>query len=299
MDEKSTVMFVDERQEGKKNCFAVVTQGKMNLMYSDTEEECTKWVYHLRATVYYLCLRQIVQDPKNFLMEEKQNDIYKSGFLVKKGAQFHSMKKRWFILKKGMLSYYNDNKSPEPIQSIPMKGVVVEKTDKLSLKVSSKERQFFFTGENEKDIDEWKKLLDESAQNESFSGTIQKKSLLIHSLILNKLIRSSSDENVSFHSPLMWRTFSFHRISIINSQQNQNVTVVSSNNKTISDIARRTSVLQIKQKKEDEEVVVIKEVPQFVKRDRTSVLKDQKRPVRKAKSMFQKLHGELAEQLLA
>lgn len=297
MDSNSTIMFVDERQENKKNCFAVVTQGKMNLMFAESEDEAIQWVYRLRATIYYIGLRNIVQDPKNFLMEEKVSDLHKAGYLVKKGAQFHSMKKRWFILKKGLLSYYNDNKSPEPIQSIPMKGAIIERSDKVSLKVSSKERQFFFTGESEKDIDEWKKVLDQAVQNESFQGVIQKKSLLIHSLILNKLIRQSGDDNFSSHSPLMWKTLSFHRISVLNNQQNQNVTVVTSN-KTISDIPRRTSVLQIKQKKEEKENVLLTfEEPKFVKRDKTSVLKDQKRPVRNQQSMFQKLHEEIAEQL--
>jgi len=62
----------------------------------------------LRADIYYLNLRQIYLDPRNFLKSEIENTVTKSGFLSKKGKEKFSLtkKKRFFILKNGQLSYY-------------------------------------------------------------------------------------------------------------------------------------------------------------------------------------------------
>lgn len=281
IDYNSMVFFVDENQEGKKNAFAVLTNKRNYIMYTESEEETLQWVYRLRATVYFICLQQITLDKRNFLMDERENDVTKTGYLVKKGGTFATLKKRYFILKKGSLSYYNDNKSAEPIQSIPMKGAILDRDEKTSLKVTYADRQFFLSGETEKEIDEWKHALEESIRRESNSDIIEKKSHQIHSLILNKLIKQNLEETVSPHSPLMWRTLSFHRASAPTNTQS----VAQSKTRAPSLIPRRESILQVGR---DDVVKIQKTYPKSVDREKKVIAKKKLRKV--PYSLFEALH---------
>jgi hypothetical protein len=77
------------------------------ILNQETDESALEWITSLRAVIYYLNLRQIYLDPRNFLRTEIDNSVSRAGFLSKKGKGLTlTKKKRYFILKNGVLSYY-------------------------------------------------------------------------------------------------------------------------------------------------------------------------------------------------
>jgi hypothetical protein len=216
----SIIMFVDENQIAKKNCFAIVTQKRHFYMSTDLEDDMCSWVYHLRASVYYCNLKKVLDDPRNFLKGGAAKTVEKRGHLKKQGGRFASMKKRYFVLKDGMLNYYKSEKDLEPIDSIDLRGTKVEeKTNRISKEYAmilhTDKRQFFFVADTPGDQHEWIECMQSVCKSLSEAETIQTKSHAIHNLILSRMIHGKESKSVegviSPHSPLMWRTLSFHR----------------------------------------------------------------------------------------
>ncbi|KAL9646970.1 hypothetical protein ABK040_013828 [Willaertia magna] len=216
----SLVMFVDELQLGKKNCFAIVTKTRNYYMYCDLEEEVCDWIYSLRAAVYYANLKRVFNDPRNFLKNSDAKRVERKGILKKQGGNFKSVKKRYFVLKDSQLSYYKSEKEMEPIDSIDLRNTKVEttKNTKCGITLHTVGRQYFFLAENEKEKDEWINAIDTVTKAFNEGELIQKKSIAIHQLILNKIkeekdnsASENQEEQVSPHSPMMWKSLSFHR----------------------------------------------------------------------------------------
>ncbi|KAF0972694.1 hypothetical protein FDP41_008943 [Naegleria fowleri] len=216
----SLVMFVDEFQIGKKNCFAVVTKNRNYYMFCDLEEEVNEWVYALRASVYYANLKKVYNDPRNFLRGDQAKRVEKKGILKKQGGSFKSIKTRFFVLKDSTLSYYKSEKEMEPIDSIDLKGTRVEQTKntKCGITLHTVGRQYFFLAETEKDREEWIEAINNVTKVLNEGELIQKKSIAIHQLIINKIKEAKKEraneilgEQVSPHSPMMWKSLSFHR----------------------------------------------------------------------------------------
>jgi hypothetical protein len=216
----SMIMFVDENQIAKKNCFAIVTQKRNFYIYTDIEEDMCSWVYHLRASVYYGNLKRVLDDPRNFLKGGATKSVEKRGMLKKQGGRFASIKKRYFVLKDGMMNYYKTDKDLEPIDSIDLRGTKVEeKTNRISkeygMVLHTEKRQFFFVADTPGEQAEWIEAIQSVCKSLSEAETIQNKSSAIHTLILTRMIHGKEskvqDGVISPHSPLMWRTLSFHR----------------------------------------------------------------------------------------
>ena len=216
----SLVMFVDEGQIGKKNCFAIVTKNRNYYMYCELEEEVCDWIYALRASVYYANLKKVYNDPRNFLRGDQSKRVEKKGSLKKQGGSFKSIKTRYFVLKDSALSYYKSEKEMEPIDSIDLKGTRVEQTKntKCGITLHTVGRQYFFLAESEKDREEWIDAINNVTKVLNEGELIQKKSIAIHQLILNKIKEAKKEkandvlsEQVSPHSPMMWKSLSFHR----------------------------------------------------------------------------------------
>ncbi|KAG2385496.1 hypothetical protein C9374_003311 [Naegleria lovaniensis] len=216
----SLVMFVDEFQIGKKNCFAVVTKNRNYYMFCDLEEEVNEWVYALRASVYYANLKKVYNDPRNFLRGDQAKRVEKKGILKKQGGSFKSIRTRFFVLKDSTLSYYKSEKEMEPIDSIDLKGTRVEQTKntKCGITLHTVGRQYFFLAETEKDREEWIEAINNVTKVLNEGELIQKKSIAIHQLIINKIKEAKKEraneilgEQVSPHSPMMWKSLSFHR----------------------------------------------------------------------------------------
>lgn len=216
----SLVMFVDEFQIGKKNCFAIVTKNRNYYMVCDLEEEVSEWVYALRASVYYANLKKVYNDPRNFLRGDQAKRVEKKGVLKKQGGSFKSIKTRFFVLKDSALSYYKSEKEMEPIDSIDLKGTRVEatKNTKCGITLHTVGRQYFFLAESERDREEWIDAINNVTKMLNEGELIQKKSIAIHQLILNRIKEAKKEkandilsEQVSPHSPMMWKSLSFHR----------------------------------------------------------------------------------------
>jgi hypothetical protein len=131
---------------------------------------------------------------------------------------------------------------------------VIEKDDKLSFSITNFERCFSCQGDTETDVSGWFKALDESISLASERKTIEKKSLAIHNLVLNKLLRQFSKEDTKNiaslpHSPFVWnhpcfyQSYGLQQSSTLKKSQNEN-------RKSLKNFKRLTFDV----KKEDEEI---------------------------------------------
>ncbi|KAL0484426.1 Arf-GAP with dual PH domain-containing protein ADAP1 [Acrasis kona] len=221
IESDSMIMFVDELQIDKKNCFAIVSKGRHFYVYTDVEEDMCSWVYHLRAAVYYCNLKKVLNDPRNLLKGGQAKYIEKRGNLRKQGGKFASIKKRYFILKDGKLSYYNSDKDREPIDTVDMKGTKIEeKTNKnakeYGMILHTDKRQYIMLADTISEQQEWIEALQSVCKSLSEANIIQNKSHAIHDLIMSRMIhgkdRSNSEvSQPSAHSPFMWSTIHFFR----------------------------------------------------------------------------------------
>jgi hypothetical protein len=221
IDPDSIIMFVDENQIGKKYCFAIVTKNRNLYIHTDLEEDMVSWVYHLRASVYYCNLKRVLDDPRNFLKGGSAKTVEKRGMMIKQGGNIQTKKPRYFVLKDGNLNYYKTEKDLEPIDSIDLRGTKIEeKTDRVKkvfgmILHSNKGRQYFFIAANSQDQTEWIEAMQSVCKSLSEAETIQNKSHAIHNLILTRMVHGKESKGTesapSPHSPLMWRTLSFHR----------------------------------------------------------------------------------------
>jgi hypothetical protein len=139
---------------------------------------------------------------------------------------------------------------------------VVEKDDKLSFSITNFERCFSCQGDVEADVSGWFKALDESISLASERKTIEKKSLAIHNLVLNKLLRQYSKEetrNVASlpHSPFVWNHPSFYQ-SYGLQQSSTLKKAPTENRKSLKNFKRLTFDV----KKEDEDTGPEEEEPQ-------------------------------------
>jgi hypothetical protein len=149
LDATCKILFVDESVVGKKNCFTIETKERNYFIYCEKEEQTAKWVYALRAAVYFKNLKDVLNDPRNFLKGGENQNIEKSGFLKKQGGGWTSIKKRYFRLRGTKLSYYKSEKELEPIDSIDLRGVKVsegiqnpkEKKNQYSIMLQTSSRQ--------------------------------------------------------------------------------------------------------------------------------------------------------------
>lgn len=131
------------------------------------------------------------------------------------------MKKRFFLLKDANLSYYSSEKDLEPIDQISLLGSKVElnnkKKNEFGLNIITAGRQYYLTAATEKEQKEWFEAMKKVCETTNESQIIRQKSLQIHNLILNRMIHGkdketpTSSQAISPHSPLMWKSLSFHR----------------------------------------------------------------------------------------
>ncbi|KAJ3444284.1 ribosomal protein S6 KINASE [Anaeramoeba flamelloides] len=94
--------------------------------------------------------------------------VYKQGFLVKRGALIKSWKKRWFVIRGSVLSYYKSKTAKFPKGLIPLTpGVTVEITKKgrkkfvFSVTIPQK-RTFFISASSEEDRKEWMEAISDT-----------------------------------------------------------------------------------------------------------------------------------------
>lgn len=226
------IVFVDEDDAritaggtgpNRKNCFAIVTKQRNYYICCEQEEQAAKWVYALRAAVYFTNLRDVLNDPRNFLKGGESKSVEKVGFLKKQGGGWASIKKRYFRLKNNKLAYYKSEKELEPIDEIDLKGVKIsnisqnskDKKLQFSIMLSTNTRQYFFYAENAVEQKSWIDALQAVANTVSDLQLVQAKSSAIHNLILNRMIhgkdRKDDKSIITPHSPMMWKTISFHR----------------------------------------------------------------------------------------
>eukprot|EP01080_Neovahlkampfia_damariscottae_P001711 gene1711-480_t len=218
LDVESMVTCLDPKEKTRILFNLTSISGAYTYLCADNTDTALNWIMSLRADIYYLNLRQIYLDPRNFLKSEIENTVTKSGFLSKKGKGSFNLtkKKRFFILKNGQLAYYKDQKAADPIQSIDLKDCVIEKEEGTAFALTNYERCFSVHAENEKDLNSWFKAIEESIFFASERKVIEEKSLAIHNLVLSKLLRQLSKEDTKNiaslpHSPFAWNHPSFYQ----------------------------------------------------------------------------------------
>lgn len=232
LEPESMIMFVDENQIQKKHCFAVVTRDRNYYVFAESESEMVEWVLCLRGAVYYTCLKKVASDPRNFMLlrSDISTNIERNGWLKKQGGKIKTMKRRFFVLKDRMLSYYRTEKDLEPIGSIDITGsnmTLLTKKKEYGINIHTtvgSNRQYYLAADNESEQLSWFDSLVKSVENVSEAKLVEKKSIVIHSLILSRMIHSSAhaanggdstefagSSSIAPHSPMMWRSLSFHR----------------------------------------------------------------------------------------
>ncbi|EGC31155.1 hypothetical protein DICPUDRAFT_50356 [Dictyostelium purpureum] len=111
--------------------------------------------------------------PKNDPDFKSLNNPDKSGFLIKEGHVIRSWKKRYFVLKDGLLYYFKHQSDPEPTGMIPVIGSEIkrglgETERKYSFQIIPKNEALFPTfsiqARNESDCNEWIKAIELSQQ---------------------------------------------------------------------------------------------------------------------------------------
>eukprot|EP01133_Synstelium_polycarpum_P020332 gene20332-24393_t len=103
-----------------------------------------------------------------------------SGYLIKKGHNFKSWRKRWFVLKDNVLSYYKSPKDTAPAGSVPVSDIEdVTNVEDPQLRegyahcfqLRTNKVAYLIAADNERDLDEWiemirsaKKMVQESGR---------------------------------------------------------------------------------------------------------------------------------------
>ncbi|KAL0484830.1 GAB3 [Acrasis kona] len=92
------------------------------------------------------------------------HNVFKTGSLLKRGKWNKNFLKRWFVLRDGTLSYYQNNNTRRPIRVIDLKDTFVRKAPEIvapDVKTSAcfmlftKERNFYFAADNSVQMNEW------------------------------------------------------------------------------------------------------------------------------------------------
>jgi len=91
-----------------------------------------------------------------------------SGFLFKKGQNFKSWRRRWFVLKENVLSYYKSPKDTTPAGFIQVADIVnIEIDIESSLRegydycfqIQTSKATYLISAENERDLEDWTEIL--------------------------------------------------------------------------------------------------------------------------------------------
>ncbi|EAL62502.1 hypothetical protein DDB_G0289979 [Dictyostelium discoideum AX4] len=91
-----------------------------------------------------------------------------SGYLFKKGHNFKSWRRRWFVLKDNILSYYKSPKDTAPAGIIPINEIVnIEIECEISqaegydycFQISTSKANYLISAENERDLEDWTEIL--------------------------------------------------------------------------------------------------------------------------------------------
>ncbi|KAN0024005.1 hypothetical protein ACTFIV_008398 [Dictyostelium citrinum] len=91
-----------------------------------------------------------------------------SGYLFKKGHNFKSWRRRWFVLKDNILSYYKSPKDTAPAGIIPINEIInIEIECEISqaegydycFQISTSKANYLISAENERDLEDWTEIL--------------------------------------------------------------------------------------------------------------------------------------------
>jgi hypothetical protein len=209
--------IMERHLSGREFSFAIITPKRVLYCCADTAEELVTWIYHLRASVYYINLKRVFEDPQNFLHGHVEGSLEKRGFLKKQGGHFMSMKERYFLLRDGKL-IYRERADKEVIDTIDLKGAKIEERTNKTMKeygmvLHTDKRQFFFMADTPGDQKEWIDSIHRVCMSLSSASLVESHSNAIHEVIFSKMIHGTDrvDGAVSPHSPFMFRSESFHR----------------------------------------------------------------------------------------
>jgi len=88
-----------------------------------------------------------------------ENEVYKQGYLTKRGNSYKSWKRRWFVLKRKQLLYYKAREYPYPQGTITQITAVTSILDEPRkgncFAISTPIRQFFCFADTEQEMQTW------------------------------------------------------------------------------------------------------------------------------------------------
>ncbi|KAF2074525.1 hypothetical protein CYY_004152 [Polysphondylium violaceum] len=110
-----------------------------------------------------------IKQAKDIVAANKQGSFgVHSGFLLKKGQNFKSWRRRWFVLKENVLSYYKSPKDTTPAGCILVTDIVNLEIDIESsqregydycFQIQTSKATYLISAENERDLEDWTEIL--------------------------------------------------------------------------------------------------------------------------------------------
>jgi hypothetical protein len=199
--ENTNILFGDEQQVRKKNCFVVVTEKREYNMYTD-DDQVFSWVYHLRASVYYKHLHVVFSSVPGRFPIKPQAPPEKRGHFKRHGKL---SKKCFLVLKPDSLSIYDKENDSKAQKVFTMKSITVD-CDDNGVIISCSGKRTLLVGDK-KEQSEWYQAILDACKNQCDYYRIEFNSRGLHAYILD-MIRGGK-QTPKLHSPYDWQRISF------------------------------------------------------------------------------------------
>lgn len=121
----------------------------------------------------------------------------KEGFLTKEGGSFKSWKKRWFILKDGVLSYYKGKGDTEPLGTISLSTagrIQVNSSKKKAnvFEIPTPSRTYYFIADTETERQSWMDILEHTREHITKKNTKHEEKVSVADFELLNLVGKGS-----------------------------------------------------------------------------------------------------------
>ncbi|EGC40549.1 hypothetical protein DICPUDRAFT_25009 [Dictyostelium purpureum] len=169
------------------------------LIEASTSQSILEYQKEIKKEIKWIRHEAIKKDPKNgsvFFLPKNNSEKIKqakdiaskqgtfgvhSGFLLKKGHNFKSWRRRWFVLKDNLLSYYKSPKDTTPAGVIPVNEILdisikceisQQEGHDYCFEIITHKASYLISAENEKDLEDWTEILNSAIKMIQSTGRL-------------------------------------------------------------------------------------------------------------------------------
>ncbi|KAK5579463.1 hypothetical protein RB653_009146 [Dictyostelium firmibasis] len=217
--------------------YIMPTNNQTSIEYQKEIKKEIKWIRHeaigkkdhRNGSIFFLPTNNSEKIKQAQDISSKQGTFgVHSGYLFKKGHNFKSWRRRWFVLKDNILSYYKSPKDTTPAGIIPINEIInIEIECEISqaegydycFQISTSKANYLISAENERDLEDWTEILRSAKRMVQSTGRLFIEILEVkyqpNMILADRSSTNNTQPNGSLPLPIKMLDINEHPIDII------------------------------------------------------------------------------------